>query len=101
MFSFFPLMNNSVPIGLSFLLLSISAIPLWNTINVFRFLFGLYCLVFVMLSIWFEYVIKTFESFKNFKPGLSLLLINNWYFASYGSFGYKLVLSISGSLFIR
>ena len=37
MFSFLPLINNSVTIGLRFLLLSISAIILPNTINIFFF----------------------------------------------------------------
>ena len=34
-------------------------------------------------------------------PVFSLLLINNWYFASYGPFAYTKMLSISGSWFIR
>ena len=37
MFSFLPLINNSVNIGLSLLLLNISAIILSNTINVLGF----------------------------------------------------------------
>ena len=32
---------------------------------------------------------------------LSLLLIKNWYLASYGSLAYKYILSISGWLFIK
>ena len=32
---------------------------------------------------------------------LSLLLISNWYFASYGSFAYKKIFSISGSWLFR
>ena len=39
-FHFVPLINNSVTIGLGFLLLSITAITSSNTINVFGFLFG-------------------------------------------------------------
>ena len=49
----------------------------------------------------FEYSIKTFESFIYFNPALSLLLIGNWYLASYESLAYKQVSSISGSWFIR
>ena len=41
-FSFLSLINNSVTIGFSFLLLSISS----NTVNIFRFLFGFYSLIF-------------------------------------------------------
>ena len=37
MFSFLPLMNNSVTTGLSFLLLGISAIMLSKTVNILRF----------------------------------------------------------------
>ena len=37
MFSFLPLINNSVTIGLSFLLLSVLAIISSKTINIFRF----------------------------------------------------------------
>ena len=37
MFSFLPLVNNSVTIGLSFLLLSVLAIISSKTINIFRF----------------------------------------------------------------
>ena len=47
MFSFLPLINNSVTIELSFLLLSISAIILSKTINILRFLFGLYSSMFL------------------------------------------------------
>ena len=32
---------------------------------------------------------------------LSLLLIKNWYLASYGSLAYRYILSISGWLFIK
>ena len=41
-FNCLPLTNNSVTIGLSFLLLSISAIILSNTVNILRSLLGLY-----------------------------------------------------------
>ena len=37
----------------------------------------------------FEYSIKPFESLKYFNPVLSISLIKNPYFASYGSFAYK------------
>ena len=46
MFSFLPLINNPVTIGLGFLLLSISAIISLNTINIFGFLFRLYFSIF-------------------------------------------------------
>ena len=36
-----------------------------------------------------------------FKPTFSHLLIKNWYFASYGSFTYKNIISISGWWFIK
>ena len=42
MFSVLPLINNSVTTGLSFLLLSISAITSSKTINTLHFLFGFY-----------------------------------------------------------
>ena len=95
---FLPLINDEVNIGLSFLLLRISAITSSNTINIFRFLFGFYSSIFLQISsISFEYLIEDFESFKYFKPVLSLLFITNWYFASYESSGYKDFLSIYGS----
>ena len=43
-------MNNSVTIGLSILLLSISAIITSNTINIECFLFGLYFSIFLYHS---------------------------------------------------
>ena len=42
MLSFLPLINNSVTMGLSFLLLSISAIKSSKAINILRLLFRLY-----------------------------------------------------------
>ena len=61
MFSFPPLINNSVTIGLCFLLLSISAIISSNTTNIFRLLFGLHSAIFLSISsISFEYSIKAF-----------------------------------------
>ena len=44
---------------------------------------------------------KAFGSLKSFNPVLSLLLIINWYFATYGFFAYKCILSTSGWLFIK
>ena len=46
MFSFLPLINNSVTVGLSFLLLIISAIGSSSTINTLHFLLGLYSSIF-------------------------------------------------------
>ena len=46
-FDFLPLINNSVTIGLSFLLLSISDIISSKTINIFRFSFGFYSSIFI------------------------------------------------------
>ena len=40
---------------------------------------------------------KPFELFKYFKPSISLLLISNLYFTSYGSLSYKEILLTSGS----
>ena len=41
----------------------------------------------------FQYSIKTFESFKDFNPVFSLLLISNWCFV------ILVILSISGTWF--
>ena len=49
-FDFLPVINNSVTTGLSYLLLTISAIILPNTINIVPFLFGLYSSIFVNLQ---------------------------------------------------
>ena len=49
-FDFLPVINNSVTTGLSYLLLTISAIILPNTINIVPFLFGLYSSIFVYLQ---------------------------------------------------
>ena len=46
MFNFPRLINNSVTTKLRFLLLSLSAIILSKTINIFRFLFGFYSSMF-------------------------------------------------------
>ena len=84
--NFLCLINNSVTVGLSFLLLSISALILSNAINIFRFLLRFYSSIFLWISSQlFDHSIKAFESLKYFKPVLFLLLISNWYSASYGS----------------
>ena len=44
---------------------------------------------------------RALESFKWFKLVLSHFLIKTWCFASYGSFAYKYILSISGWWLIR
>ena len=77
-FNFIPLLNNSVTVGLSFLLLSISAVISSNAINIFHVLFGLYSSIFFIKIIHIiEYSIKAFKSLKYFNPVLSLLLISN------------------------
>ena len=48
-----------------------------------------------------ECSIKVLESLKCLKPVLSLLLIKNWYFASYGTLAYKYILSISGRWLVK
>ena len=45
--------------------------------------------------------IKALQSLRYINPVFSLLLIKNWYLASYGSLAYKYILSISGWLFIK
>ena len=59
--SFLILTNNSVTIGLSFLLLSISEVISPKTISNLRFLFRLYFSVFLQRFISFEYSIKALE----------------------------------------
>ena len=49
----------------------------------------------------FEYSNIALGSLKFFDPVLSLLLIKNWYLASYGSLAYKYILSISGWLLLN
>ena len=47
---------------------------------------GLYYSIFKETScIWFEYSVKALGSLQYFKPTFSGLLIENWYFSSYGS----------------
>ena len=52
-------------------------------------------------TILFKYSIKALKSLKCFKRVLSLLLIKNWYFASYGFLANKWILPISGWWFIK
>ena len=80
MFNFLPLINSSVTVELSFLLLRISAIMSSNTINIFCFLSGLYSSTFFSYIVWLFN--KAFGSLKCLEPVLSHVLINNWYFAS-------------------
>ena len=49
----------------------------------------------------FEYSIKALGSLKHFKPTFSRMLVKYWYFASYGSFAYKYILSMSGWFSIK
>ena len=49
----------------------------------------------------FEYSIKASRSFKWFMPTPSFLLLKYWYLASYGSFAYKYILSMSGCFSIK
>ena len=44
---------------------------------------------------------KALESLKCFKPVFSCLLIENLYFASWGSLAWKQMLSTSGGWFIK
>ena len=44
---------------------------------------------------------KAFGSLKSFNPAVSLLLIKNWYFASYGYLAYQYIVSMSGWLLIK
>ena len=77
------LINNSVTVGLSLLLLSLSAIISSKTINILRFLFELYSSMFLQISsISFEYSMKALELLKSFKPVIYCLLIENRYFDS-------------------
>ena len=84
------------------MLQSISSIISSKAINILRFLFGFYSLIFLKVSsILFEYSIKAIESFKWFIPVLFLLLTSNWCLASYVSLAFKWFFSTSGCLLIR
>ena len=62
---FVPIINNSVTIGLNFLLINISGIISSKTINISRFLFGFYSSIRLQISyISFEHSIKALESLK-------------------------------------
>ena len=90
MFSFLPVINNSVTTGLSFLFLNIWVITSSKTINILGFLFRLYSSIFFKISsISFECSIKALELLKCFKVILSCLFVKSWYFSSYGSLVYK------------
>ena len=90
MFSFLPVVNNSITIIKSFLLISTLAIISSKAIYILRFLFGFYSLIFLRISsISFEYSIKALESLKCFKSVLSRLIIKNCYFALNGSLACK------------
>ena len=97
MFNFLPSINNSVTIGLSFLLLCISAIISSKMVNNWLFFFGGggggWWIAFFNVFINIIHIIwvfnKSLESLKCFKPVLSQLLIKKWYFPLYGSLAYK------------
>ena len=69
--------------------LSKLAIILSKTINISRFLLGLYSSIFLLISSISFDIIKALESFRCFNLVLSLSLIKNLYFASDGSLAYK------------
>ena len=81
MFRFLPLINSSVTIGLNFLLLIISS----NTINTSCSLSGMYPHKYHS----YHLSVKALELLRFSKPTSLRLLINNLYFASYGSLVYK------------
>ena len=102
-FNFLPVINNSITIGLSFLLLSISAIISSNKIRFFCFYLGYNLQYFYKyqpyyLNIQFR---KRLRIIKCFVPTSSRFLIQNWYFASFISLTYKSILSISDCWFIK
>ena len=81
-FSFLPLINNSVIKHISNHIIEYDQ-------NFSSFIWIIFFRISVIPFILFEYSIKAFESLKYFKPVLSLLLISNYYFASYESLAYK------------
>ena len=87
MFNFISLINISVTIGVSFLLLRKSPIVSSNTINILRSLFGFY--PYFRKYYPFESSDKSFQIFNCFEPAPLSFLVNNQYFASYGSSAYK------------
>ena len=74
--NYVPLINNSITIGLSFLLLSISAI-ISSKMIILCFLFGLYLMFLQILFLSFEYSIEALESLKCFVHTSSCFLIIN------------------------
>ena len=75
MFSFLPLINNPINIGLSFLLLSISGIISSNK--------SIFCVLYLdntskVSSVSFDYLIKAVQSLIYLKPKFYCLLIKNW-----------------------
>ena len=81
MFIFLLLINNSVVIGLSFLLLSTSAITSSETINVLRFYLGciLQCFYKYHIYLTIQLKLSNFRILKYFKSVLSRLLIKKIY----------------------
>ena len=80
-----PLIIKLVTIEFSFLLLIISAIITSKTINILGFSSVLYSSIYLLpSSTWFEYSVNSLGSLKWLNPVLSLLLVKNWYLASYG-----------------
>ena len=77
MFSFQPLINNSVTIGLCFLLLSISVILYQK--QYFPFFIWV-----VLFNVFLNIIHIIMRIIKMFKSVLSLSLIKNQYFALYG-----------------
>ena len=84
MFSVSPLINNYISISWSFLLLSISGTPSSNTVKKF----SIY-IIFINIFINITHIIWVSNNLICFKPTLLHLLINSWYFASYGCFAHK------------
>ena len=93
-FNFLPLINNSVTIGLSFSL-SFQQFRHQKLLILYSSLTSVVFLNNFVNILLFEYSIKALRTLKCLNPVLSLLLIKNWYFASYGSFAYKYSSSIS------
>ena len=99
-FNFLPLINNSVTIGLSFSL-SCQQFRHQKLLILYSSLTSVVFFNNFVNILLFEYSIKALKTLKCLNPVLSLLLIKNWYFASYGSFAYKYSSSISVWSFIK
>ena len=94
MFSFLPLINNSVSTGLCFLLLSILCILLSE----------LYSSIFNKHHPYYSSIqLKLLNDHNALSLyfGVCCLLINIWYFAWCGTFAYRYILSVSGWWFIK